>query len=364
MKHIIQQNMRNLLIGTLVLTGISSACAATFDASGSEPFWSLSLEQQIGDQYQAVFSYAGETGIVEERETVFKKYHKGFTRYLGESRGGNELSIVTIKKNCVSDGKGDTLSHIVIVNEMFEGCGGDVLASEGESEQRQSVHKTELSEAKKLNSQGYNLYKQGKYRKALVLFNRARKSDRNYAVAHYNFACTASIISRKYQCLNSDKMQRLVTLDKVIEALNQSIRLDARRKAKSQTDPDLKALRNTYAYYRNVLHYSPNNNSQLRQILRRLDWTQAFGFYPHHGSPASIKFGSNTFTTTANNGSKKTGAYTLHHGLIKLTLGAKTATGRLVNEPDLGVILKFTGEFLPFNEFSAATRFGVEDCDN
>ncbi len=374
--------MKKLLLrSAFFLASISHAYAADFTAGGMEPFWSLSLTQYLGDDYEAELSYPNETGVTEIKATVIKHYHKGFITYKGKDSSGKPMSIMAIEKPCVTDGKGDTLSHVVTVNG-FEGCGGKVIAlveddsqedntqqdNQQSSQQKLQHHSQPLNparvKAKQLNTKGFHLYKQGKYKQALPLFQRARRTDTSYVLGHYNFACTASIIARKYRCLSSNTLQDLVTVDNAIQALKKSIQLDPKRKAKSQTDPDLAALRKTYRYYRDILHYSPHNDRQLRNFLRKLDWTQAFGFYPHHGTPANIKFASNTFSTANNSGRKQTGRYTVHGGLITLKLNGRTSTGRLVEDADLGAVLRFSGGGLPFDEFSPQSEFELDNCNN
>ncbi len=383
MKNVMKQPMKKLLVSTLMLAGV--AHAETFEAGGTEPGWSLTLTKLHGYQYKAVLSSAMKDDNISTivRATVTRNPHRYFSTYSGRGSDGRPFSIIAIEQNCVGDGKGDTFSHVVVVNDHYEGCGGKVLIDSDAGEQGHADHNNQhnpvnsaRAKAKKLNAQGYHWYKQGRYTKALPLFNRARAADSSYAVAHYNFACTASILSRKYQCLTSNQMQNMVTLNKTVKALKQAIRLEPKRKAKSQTDPDLKALRKTYAYYRDVLHYSHRNNTQFQRILRGLDWTQAGNFYAHHGKPVKLTFKGNHVVTvrwnerssdsseTRDKTRYKNGTYRVHGGKVTITYKGQTTTGRFVVDPDFGAMLKFSGNVLPYDDFSANANFGVDNCDN
>ncbi len=364
--------MKKLLLVALLITTFGQLFAKEFTAGGMEPPWSLSLNQQHGKQYRAVLSYPNETGIIKIKAIVTKTYHKDYVTYQGKSSNGKLFSVMTVEKPCVNEGKGDTLSHLVIVN-AFEGCGGNVLINSDDNEQvdnnRNSGQLTQ-EKAKQLNTQGFRLYKQGKYQKALLLFYRAIQADNHYALGHYNLACTAAIIARRKQCPEGEKLSELLDLDRILEALKQSIKLDSRRKTKSQTDPDLALVRQTYPYYRDILHYSPNNDRQLRQMLENIHWQQAAGFYPHHGKPARILFAGGSVTTINNKGLHRSGRYSLNNGLITLTFtsekyGRQQITGRLMdNDGSFRGVLRFSGaakaNVLPFDEYISA--FTAPNC--
>ncbi len=370
--------MKKILLIALFFTTFGQSHAKEFTAGGMEPFWSLNLKQQHDNQYQAVLSYPNETGITTIEATVERFDHRDYTTYQGQGSNGKPFSIMTAEKPCVSEGKGDTLSHLVIVNG-FEGCGGNVLINSDDNEQAdnyrnsgQSTHKkTAHEKAKQLNTLGFRLYKQGKYQQALPLFYRASKTDSRYALAQYNLACTAAMIARRNQCFQDEELSHLLALDSITAALKQSIMLDPKRKSKSQTDPDLAQVRQTYPYYRDILHYSPDNDRQLRQMLENINWSQAGGFYPHQGKPARILFDSDSVTTINNKGLQRTGRYSLNNGLITLTFtsenyGRQQITGRLLdNDGTFRGVLRFSGaakaNVLPFDEYT--TDFTTPNCN-
>ncbi len=364
--------MKKLLLITLFISTFGQLCAKEFTAGGMEPFWDLTLEHKNGYMYQAALSYPDETGITIIKATVERFDHRDYTTYRGQDSNGKPFSVMAVEKTCISEGKGDTLSHLVIVNG-FEGCGGNVLIDSDDNEQLdkqrnsgQSAHE----KAKQLNIQGFRLYKQGKYKQALPLFHRATQTDSRYALAQYNLACTAAIIARGNQCFQDEELSNLLTLGHIMAALKQSIKLDAKRKDKSQIDPDLAQVRQAYPYYHDILHYSPNNDHQLRQMLKKINWQQAAGFYPHQGKPARVIFGSHSVTAINNKGLRRSGRYSLNNGLITLTFasekdGQQQITGRLIdNDGTFRGVLRFSGaskaNILAFDDYTSV--FTTPNC--
>ncbi|MDP8176801.1 hypothetical protein QJU83_04500 [Pasteurella skyensis] len=354
--------MKKGLLSILLIASLGQLNAKIFTAFGIEPYWSIDLKSQgNSDIYQATFSHPSEKGI-EYIEGRLRKVSSSGLQFKGATTAGESFIMNVYSERCTdyaSDDDYPTRVTVRIGDWRFDGCSRERF----EQKKHRDPVNNARAKARKLNTRGYHLYKQGKYKKALLLFNQARKADNSYDKGHYNFACTASIIAHRNQCLQSEKLQQLVTLDNVLRALKRSIKITPQRKAKSQTDPDLATLRSTYQYYRDILHYSPNNDRQLREMLRKLKWTQAFGFYPHHGVRARIEFDDYYVTTTANSGQQQTGNYQIYNGLITLTFGGKTATGRLVEDSNFGAVLRFTGDGLPFDEFSVSTKFDMLDCE-
>src|SRR5688500_12236820 len=60
------------------------------------------------------------------------------------------------------------------------------------------------SPAKGLNTQGFRLYKAGKYSQALELFEQARLADPAYALAHYNYAATLGVLRKQGKVCEHD----------------------------------------------------------------------------------------------------------------------------------------------------------------
>ncbi len=134
--------------------------------------------------------------------------------------------------------------------------------------------KATREKAKQLNTQGFRLYKQGKYYQALPLFHRATQADSRYALAQYNFASTASRVLDDFDCKQQelDYLRKLSEPDNIFAALKKATTLDPNRLERSKTDPDLTLVRKSFRYYRDILGYSPKNDSQLKIMLQRIDW--------------------------------------------------------------------------------------------
>lgn len=237
----------------------------------------------------------------------------------------------------------------------------------------QSTDAQDVEQAKKLNARGLQLYQQGQYYQALPLFKQATQADKNHVSGQYNLARTASLVLKRFDCHQDEALLDIANPDTIFTALKQSIKLDPRRKAKSQTDPGLALLRRSYRYYRDILGYSSDNDRQLREMLENIDWTQAAGVYAHHGKPSQLYFRKNSHLVTVinNKGLKKLGRYHLDNGLITLTFytkryGRQQITGRLLDSDGIFEgVLHFDGaataHILPFDDyrFSFPTPCGI-----
>ncbi len=345
---------KQLLSLLLVLANIGLLQAKEFSASGMEPFWDLTLKHKQGEQYQAVLSYPNETGATEVTAIVERYDHKDYSTYDGQGSDGKPLSIMLIEKPCVTEGKGDTLSHLVIVGKRFEGCGGDVLIDSDEVENDGTKNEDALlspqcalEKAKKLNTLGFDWYKKKKFYQALPYFLQATKTDRQYALGYYNFACTASIVARDLDCSQDNSIIEAVSLSGVIEALKKSASLDPTRRERSKTDPDLVLVRKSAQYYREVLGYSPNNNAEFTKILRQSIWQQTDDGYPKDGKPARLFFkannvvemrryrGEDEYTGSSDRIISITGHYRVNNGAVTITLNDKSVTGKLISGGEL-----------------------------
>ncbi len=382
--------MKKLLLNTLLLASFTSAYAADFTAGGDNPPWSLSLTQYIGDEYEAEFSYAHETRKIEIKTSLFKQYHPTFISYVGEASNGDEVSVVAIKKNCVRNGK--TLSHEVIINDHFKGCGGKVVASTANRQNTQQKQKKAQqtqkksppvnparAKAKQLNTKGYRLYKQGYLCNAIPYFDRARKADRSYVLAHYNLACSASL-ALATDCKDMDngmyELEQYGNIETIISALKTATKLDPKHKAKSKIDPDLAYARKSYRYWHEILGYSAKNDAQFLTMLKNMEWEDEGGSYyyaGYQGEPAALIFKDNgkvlvrkarPFDNSGYQNPNKeyySGKYRVHNGKVTLTFsrnGRRQVTrGYLIGkEEGFHGILLFKGareaNILPANRFS------------
>lgn len=131
--------------------------------------------------------------------------------------------------------------------------------------------------AKDLNTQGYRLYQKGKFPEALAYFRRAVADDPDYALGHYNLACTLGVLRKQGpETICRYDAYKSVILDQIEEA----VRLDLATRDKMQTDPDLDPVRDTVRYLR-LVGYSPTDEQDVGPILVSVSW---FG-------PASGAFG-------------------------------------------------------------------------
>lgn len=119
-----------------------------------------------------------------------------------------------------------------------------------------------------LNTQGYRLYRQGKYPEALEYFRRAVAADPDYALGRYNLACTLGVLRKQ----GPEAVCRYDAFKSVIlDHLEAAVRLDPDTRAKAETDPDLDPVRDTVRYLR-LFGYSPGNRDDTTMILTAVTW--------------------------------------------------------------------------------------------
>ncbi len=119
--------------------------------------------------------------------------------------------------------------------------------------------------AKALNAKGFELYKQGNYEKALDLFRESCEADDSYPYAHYNFACTASML------LSKDVCGYMEYLDDIFSHLEKTVQLKPEYKQKMRKDADLKFLRQYYRFYV-IAGYDVNVEKDLFEIVTSISW--------------------------------------------------------------------------------------------
>jgi hypothetical protein len=134
--------------------------------------------------------------------------------------------------------------------------------------------------ARDLNAQGYDLYKAGKYPEALALFKRSVAADPDYALAHYNLACTLGVLRKR----GGEAICRYDAYKSVIlDHLEAAVRLDPDTLMKVSGDPDLDPVRDTFRYLR-IVGVSPDDEDGIRTILVHVTW---YGPAPGAFGPAS-----------------------------------------------------------------------------
>lgn len=113
------------------------------------------------------------------------------------------------------------------------------------------------AESAALNAQGMDFYDTGDYARAADFFRRAAAVDENNYLAHYNLACTLTLMEDN--------------LKEIYESLETAMALSPERKARMQEDSDLDALRRQLRYQR-LLGRSLLDRDQRRSLMPRVNW--------------------------------------------------------------------------------------------
>ena len=121
--------------------------------------------------------------------------------------------------------------------------------------------------AKELNTQGLREYRNKNLDKAIELFKKALEKNPKYALAHYNLACTLTIM---------EKIQCSYQLDEILEHLEKAVKLDPRRRKRMKEDTDFKSIRNTFRF-QTLGGLSPEKPNDLRKMLLSIRWTSPQG---------------------------------------------------------------------------------------
>lgn len=96
------------------------------------------------------------------------------------------------------------------------------------------------AKGKKLNAEGYELYKKGDFEHAADAFEAAVEAAPRLAIAHYNLAATKSRIGNGCLAKRAD----------ILRALKASIALDPSRLERARVDPDFAYVRRTVGFQR------------------------------------------------------------------------------------------------------------------
>jgi tetratricopeptide (TPR) repeat protein len=90
--------------------------------------------------------------------------------------------------------------------------------------------------AQDYNAAGFRVYQKKNYREAAALFDEAIQLDGKHVLAHYNYACTLSLLFGR-------EGKKAVTPAEIFHHLYVSLRLDPSRRRKALTDRDFDAVR-------------------------------------------------------------------------------------------------------------------------
>ncbi len=339
--------MKKLLLSMLFIAGFASGAGQSFTAGNyyeTPDFWDLTLTPIGDNQYQAVlYDYTYEYKGILDREDIGNT-----TIYRGKDEDGEAFIVTALERDCTADGKSGIWSHSVVIAESkdrrdYKGCGGKWLGDEKDGN-NYSVPQQAQKKAKKLNTRGYHLYKKKDYAEAVRLFYRATETDSNYALAQYNLACTIMLALDNCEIEGDETYTEIVDSDTAFKALKKAIKLDPKRLERSQTDPDLAEIRQSYRFYHDILGYRTNDDEQLRLMLQNIGW-ESVGIRLLHVEPFSrllfhpdgrvqIKKTHEITENIPENSlpwryTYKDGQYRVKDGIITLDFDGKTVEGKL-----------------------------------
>lgn len=120
--------------------------------------------------------------------------------------------------------------------------------------------------AKQLNSQGMDLYKQQDWDGAIASFRAATRADPRFALAHYNLACTLSLVRKERRVCDFDAYRHVI-----VSELEQSVKLDPKRRDRMKKDRDLDPIRDTVGYQL-LLGVQPGTKEGLTTLLQNVSW--------------------------------------------------------------------------------------------
>lgn len=116
----------------------------------------------------------------------------------------------------------------------------------------------DAARSRALNTEGFRQYKAGAYEEAVETFRKAVAESPEYALAHYNLACTIAVLSRKDPCSYMP--------GEALDELAKAVQLDATRRERMKVDPDLEPLRHLFGYY-TLLGLSTTATADVQQLL-------------------------------------------------------------------------------------------------
>lgn len=184
--------------------------------------------------------------------------------------------------------------------------------------------------ARKLNSAGFRLYKQGKFEEAIKKFRGAVKADSGYALGHYNLAATMALLRNKYPCQYE--------AGEILEHLAEAVSLDKRRRKRMRKDSDFDSVRETFQY-QIINGLSLGKSSHVRKILMNVE--EWFGPSPGvRGPMGKIIFMDNKsvsvgwYVPVDDDGRGgglefKDGTYKVNRNDVRIEVGGETYTGLL-----------------------------------
>ncbi len=126
-------------------------------------------------------------------------------------------------------------------------------------------HDAPVADAVAANTRGYRAYQKGDLVAALDAFRQAIALDDDYALAHYNLACTLALLRRQGQVCPYD-----ATEPAILDHLERAVALDSGRQERMRQDGDLDDLRDTIRY-RILDGADPSTDAGLRAVLEGVE---------------------------------------------------------------------------------------------
>ncbi len=116
-----------------------------------------------------------------------------------------------------------------------------------------------------LNAKGLYHLNKGNYEKSLEAFQKVLQLDPNNSFAHYNLACSLSILLEKNYCENIDK------IPEIYKHIQKAVKLKPSYKKKMLKDPDFTPLQKELKFYQ-IAGLNLANTQNLSLVLTKVHW--------------------------------------------------------------------------------------------
>lgn len=134
-------------------------------------------------------------------------------------------------------------------------------------------------QARQHNDRGLSLHRAGKLEEGLAAFRAAIEADPEYAMGHYNVACSLALLRAAGKVCDVDAYRGAI-----LEHLERAITLDPQRRERARVDDDLRAVHDTLGFQRVVLQRKLTTAADRRAVLVAVSW---FGPSPGAYGPMS-----------------------------------------------------------------------------
>lgn len=194
-------------------------------------------------------------------------------------------------------------------------------------------------ESKRFNNLGMGLYEKAEYIAAAESFIRSLETDPTNFLAHYNLACTLTLLRGEYvpKDFEDEKLASFdIYLESILDHLKTAADINEHRKTRMLEDPDLYSLQSLLRFHQ-IAGRSLLRKEEAEIILPpvrwRLDYNHDFG-KKNHFPEGTISFTTGGSFTAAlwDEQARYKGTYYLHEGRVMLRYrsadgGMKSALG-------------------------------------